>query len=94
LTKFEEKKKENMEKIENEEAEWTEYFTLDEPMEYGDVEYLEDMREAMGSGVCDTPIDIEVVTVENEIPAREMGEVFKTFKADKGFICLNADQVN
>ena len=52
------------------------------------------MREAMGSGVCDTPVDIDVVTVDGEVPAREMGEVFKTFKADKGFICLNADQVN
>ena len=48
----------------------------------------------MGSGVCDTPIDIEVVTVDGETPAREMGEVFKTFKADKGFICLNQDQVD
>jgi len=94
LTKFDETKKANMEKVENEEAEWTEFFTLDEPMEYGDVEYLEDMREAMGSGVCDTPIDIEVVTVDGETPAREMGEVFKTFKADKGFICLNQDQTD
>ena len=52
------------------------------------------MREAMGSGnVCATPLDIQVVTVDGEIPAADTGDVFKTKKAEKGFICLNADQV-
>ena len=52
------------------------------------------MREAMGSGnVCATPLDIQVVTVSGEISALETGDVFKTMRKDKGFICLNADQV-
>ena len=52
------------------------------------------MREAMGSGnVCAEPLDIQVVTVDGEIPALETGDVFKTMKKDKGFICLNSDQV-
>ena len=52
------------------------------------------MREAMGSGnICATPLDIQVVTVDGEIPAADTGDVFKTKKAEKGFICLNADQV-
>jgi hypothetical protein len=53
------------------------------------------MREAMGSGnVCATPLDIQVVTVSGEISALETGDVFKTMRKDKGFICLNADQTS
>ena len=52
------------------------------------------MREAMGSGnVCAEPLDIQVVTVDGEVPALETGDIFKTMKKDKGFICLNSDQV-
>ena len=52
------------------------------------------MREAMGSGnVCATPLDIQVVAVSGEIDALETGDVFKTMRKDKGFICLNSDQV-
>ena len=52
------------------------------------------MREAMGTGnVCAHPLDIDVVTIAGEMPALETGDVFKTIKPDKGFICLNGDQV-
>ena len=55
--------------------------------------YLKDMQEAMGALSCAAPIAIEVVTVYGEKPASETGETFKIFKKDKGFVCLNQDQV-
>jgi len=95
LPDLEAKHRVQQDKIDRGDAAWTPYFTVDEPSEYGDVEYLADMREAMGSGnVCATPLDIQVVAVSGEIDALETGDVFKTMRKDKGFICLNSDQTS
>ena len=45
------------------------------------------------AGSCDHPLGIDVQTIDG-IPASETGEVFKMLKPDKGFVCLNQDQVS
>jgi hypothetical protein len=36
---------------------------------------------------------MEAMTISDQVNALETGDVFKSFKADKGLVCLNTDQV-
>ncbi|XP_072420919.1 cell migration-inducing and hyaluronan-binding protein-like [Chiloscyllium punctatum] len=74
-------------------VEWTEWFNRDDERGSGDWEKLSDLRVAFPGKICESPIDIQVVTVHG-IPASRTGQVFHMHDQDYGFVCRNKDQAN
>ncbi|XP_029994654.1 uncharacterized protein LOC115422438 [Sphaeramia orbicularis] len=69
----------------------TRWFDHDDPTGNGDYEVLTDLLSEYPREICPRPIAIEVQTVTGE-PASNTSDVFLTFDATSGFICVNAEQ--
>ncbi|XP_059808562.1 cell migration-inducing and hyaluronan-binding protein [Hypanus sabinus] len=74
-------------------VEWTVWFNRDDERGTGDWEKLTDLKASYPEKVCESPIDMQVATVDG-IPASLTAQVFHKHDLDYGFVCLNKDQVN
>ncbi|XP_037553046.1 cartilage intermediate layer protein 1-like isoform X1 [Nematolebias whitei] len=55
---------------------WTKWFNRDTPDKTGDWEDMDDLRRENPGQICDNPLGIQVVTVDNETPAQQTGQTF------------------
>ncbi|XP_057685682.1 uncharacterized protein LOC130911992 isoform X2 [Corythoichthys intestinalis] len=70
----------------------TPWFNLDDPTSGdGDYETLVELRSLNPDAVCFQPVAVEAMTISG-VPANETGDVFLTYDANKGFVCLNSQQ--
>ncbi|XP_055517175.1 cell migration-inducing and hyaluronan-binding protein [Leucoraja erinacea] len=74
-------------------VEWTAWFNRDDERGSGDWEKLTDLKSAFPGKICESPIDMQVATVDG-IPAHLTAQVFHKHDLDYGFVCRNKDQVN
>nr|XP_057936576.1 uncharacterized protein si:dkey-205h13.2 [Doryrhamphus excisus] len=72
---------------------YTKWFDRDDPSGNGDYETLRDLQKENPGQICQTPIDIEVLTTSG-MSVASTGEVIATWNTKVGFICQNSDQKN
>ena len=70
---------------------WTDYFSVDEPTERGDLEFLSDIREEYPDEICENPTALDARVVGSNIPYTETGEIL-TVDLNVGLVCVNQQQ--
>ncbi|KAK7882740.1 hypothetical protein WMY93_028914 [Mugilogobius chulae] len=71
---------------------WTPWYNRDIPTGSGDWELLANHREDHPNEICETPLYIDVRTVDTNEPATATGQVFSAYNATMGFSCENDQQ--
>lgn len=71
---------------------WTQWFDRDDPSGTGDWETLAALLNEHPEKICNSPLDIEVLTTTG-LPVAATGNVIAASDTTVGFICKNADQI-
>ncbi|KAK7882742.1 hypothetical protein WMY93_028916 [Mugilogobius chulae] len=72
---------------------WTDWYDRDDPADTGDWELLSDLKKQYPNEICDTPLYIDVRTVDTDEPITVTGQNWHIYNATEGFACRNQDQV-
>uniref|UniRef100_A0AAV2J240 WxxW domain-containing protein n=1 Tax=Knipowitschia caucasica TaxID=637954 RepID=A0AAV2J240_KNICA len=71
---------------------WTSWYDRDDPSGTGDWELLTDLRKENPNQICDTPLYIDVRTVDSNQPITQTGQQHHIYSPTEGFACRNDAQ--